>query len=190
MPTHAAPFLQGLTTFLIPYFLAIIPDPAAARAQCFETLASYGARTRAEAINAVQIIAFSLTTLDTLAEAKENEMSLSMRLRYRGCANNLNRSAQQNEATLAKRQAADPPQPAEPAKEPVADLSNEETQQALQHVHAQIAAHRSRLATTRPANEPDAPPSYVDDLNMAAWTNAMIEVLTPTGLPAEPPPPA
>ena len=178
MPTQVTPFLEGIILFLVPYFRAIFPNPATARAECIETLASYGARTRAELINAVQIIAFNLTTLDTLAEAKESDMSLSMRLRYRGCANNLNRSSHQNETTLAKRLAADPPPPPEPAVEPINDLTEAQTQDALQQVHTRIATYRANLAKGRPTSLLDTLPAESDDLTIATWKNAMKGVLT------------
>ena len=112
MPTlQASPFLERLLAFLIPYFLGFSADLAAARAEALETLASYGARTRAELICAVQIILFSFAALDTLAAANMPEMSPSMRLRFRGCANNLNRSSQKTEQALAKRLAADDARP-------------------------------------------------------------------------------
>ena len=44
---------------------------------------AYETRTRAEMLQAAHIIAFGMTTLDVLAEAKTAEMSQSMRLRYR-----------------------------------------------------------------------------------------------------------
>jgi hypothetical protein len=175
MPSQAAPFLEGMIRFLLPYFLTFIPDQAAARAEIIETLASYGARTRAEALNAVQVIAFSFTALETLSEAKETEMSLSMRLRYRGCANNLDRSTQRNEATLAKRQAADPPQ----QQDPTAERAEAETQEALQQVHEEIQLYRSTLSAAHPAAAPyPRPLTPAEQLNIAAYSNAMVGALT------------
>jgi hypothetical protein len=89
-PFMASPFMERLIRFLVPYFIVVTPDLEAARAEVLETLASYGARTRSEMLNAIQIIAFGLSALETLGEAKTDEMSPSMRLRFRGCANNLN----------------------------------------------------------------------------------------------------
>jgi hypothetical protein len=190
MPTQATPFLEGMIRFLLPYFLALIPDPAAARAEIIETLASYGARTRAEALNAVQVIAFSLTTLDTLAEAKETEMSQSMRLRYRGCANNLNRSTQRNEAILAKRQAADPPPSPDPMVEPIDDLSEAATREALQQVQEEIRLYRNGLSSAHPLTTPHARPlTPADELNIAAFSNAMVSALTRDKSAAGPPAP-
>jgi hypothetical protein len=74
----------------MPYFLSFSRDPAIARSEILETIQSYGVRTRAEALNAVQILAFGYSALDTLAEAGATEMSPAMRLRFRGSANALN----------------------------------------------------------------------------------------------------
>ena len=85
-------FLETIIAFLLPYFSAASMDKHEARSEIIDTLTSYDTRTRAEMLQAAHIIAFGMTTLDVLAEAKTAEMSPSMRLRYRGCANNLNRS--------------------------------------------------------------------------------------------------
>jgi hypothetical protein len=95
-------FLEHLIRFLMPYFLNAAPSIEEAWAEILETLASYGARTRQEFLLAAQTIAFGLSTLDILADAKSMEMSPSMRLRYRGCANSLNRAGQETEKALAK----------------------------------------------------------------------------------------
>ncbi|MDB5400525.1 MAG: hypothetical protein JWQ55_2543, partial [Rhodopila sp.] len=62
--------MERLIFFLMPYFTAATADLTLARLEVLETLASYGARTRSELLNAVQVIAFSFSTLDTLHEAK------------------------------------------------------------------------------------------------------------------------
>jgi hypothetical protein len=40
-------------------------------------------------LQAAQMIALGMTMLDLLSEARTAEMSQSMRIRYRGCANGL-----------------------------------------------------------------------------------------------------
>jgi len=179
MPTQtptpqSSPFLERLILFLMPYFAAITPDPDLTRAEILETLASYGARTRSEMLNAAQIIAFSFSTLDSLAEAKTPEMSPSMRLRHRGCATNLNRSGRQNEQTLAKRLASPVPNAPEPAAEPLNDVPEAEFEQALQHAQAQIATYRNRRS---PAEEAE---------NKRLWGSAMINILSEMGMPVQP----
>jgi hypothetical protein len=51
-------------------------------------------------LQAAQMIARGMTTLDILAEAKTTDMSTSMGVRFRGCANGLNRSTIQVEKAL------------------------------------------------------------------------------------------
>ena len=109
-------FLDRLILFLLPYFLTVTPDVELARAEIVQTLASYGARTRAEMLSAVQIIAFSFSALDVLAEASMMDTPPVTRLRFHGCANALNRSCQQNERMLARRLACDLPAAAPPGR--------------------------------------------------------------------------
>ena len=135
------PFLITMIAFLEPYFICAGIDIATARAEIVETLGSYGTRSRSEILNAAQIIAFSMSTLETLREAKADEMSPSMRVRYRGCANGLNRSSQQHEKTLALRLACDLPT----AVDPVNDVSDAAAQEAAQQAQAKIDSYRNRL---------------------------------------------
>ena len=148
---QTTPFQERLVLFLMPYFRAVTTDLALARQESLETLAAYGARTRSEWIAAARIIAFSFSALDMLAEAKATEMSASMRLRYRTCANGLNRACQQNEKILAKTLACDQPgapqAPPEPASAPTAqDLPDTQVEAALQQTAATIQSYRNRLS--------------------------------------------
>jgi hypothetical protein len=99
-----------------------------------------------------QIIAFGLSTLDALSEAKITDMPPAMRLRYRGCANSLNRACQQNEKALAKLLTCEPADAAAPLSEPVNDISEGEIQQAVRQAKAKIEIIRKRLSniTTQP----------------------------------------
>jgi hypothetical protein len=51
-------------------------------------------------LQAAQMIALGITTLDIPAEAKTTDMPASMGIRFRGCANGLNRSTIQVEKAL------------------------------------------------------------------------------------------
>jgi hypothetical protein len=141
---HPNPFLERLIRFLMPYFIPVCTDEATAREDILETLASYAGRSRSEIINAARIIAFSFAALDTLAEAKASGLSPSMGLRYRGCANNLNRSCQQNEQILAKRLACDLPLPPLPTDEPIDDLPDPDFHKAIEQAEASIESYRDR----------------------------------------------
>ena len=203
MPRQPTLFMEIVIRFLMPYFMEVTTDIALARAEILETLAAYGARTRSELLNAAQLIAYGLSALETLSEGKAAEMSPSMRLRFRGCANNLNRSGQQHETTLSKRLACDTPNtaaaaqaeptPAEPPKtqsfqaQPINDIADAAAQAAIAHARAQIAAHRNRLSGAGPAASPQQPaPDENAQRTRQAWGGALIDTLTQMGMPVQP----
>ncbi len=191
---QASPFLERLLRFLMPYFTGVTPDLAAARAEALETLASYGARTRAELLNAAQIIIFGLCALETLGEATSLEMSPSLRLRFRGCANNLNRSGQKTEQTLLKRLACDVPSPTE--QELINDVPEAQAEEILQQTHAAVEAYRNRASANHPsgnhpsgnhpAQTPPPPSASQQDRNKQLWGNAMMQTLAQMGMPVQP----
>jgi hypothetical protein len=178
--------MERLIRFLVPYFIVVTPDLEAARAEVLETLASYGARTRSEMLNAIQIIAFGLSALETLGEAKTDEMSPSMRLRFRGCANNLNRSGQKNEQVLARRQARDLPDIVKPVAEPVDDVPEALVEEIIQQTRTKIDTTRNRLSCTRPASGPYAKPASKEQYDKRPWGSAMLQALAGMGIPAQP----
>jgi hypothetical protein len=161
-------FLEHLIHFLMPFFLNAAPSIEEARAEILETLASYGARTRQEFLHAAQIIAFGLSTLDMLADAKATEMSTSMRLRYRGCANSLNRAGQQSERSLAKLLSCDLPESTEPAPEPLNDISELDLREALREAKAKLDTTRNRLSDPGPTTQPQKGDAMFDALFEAA----------------------
>jgi hypothetical protein len=171
----ASAFLERLLRYLIPYFTDVTQDLAAARAEALETLLSYGARTRAELLAATQAIVFSLAALDALDEAKTLEMSPSLCLRFRGCANNLSRSGQKAEQTLAKRLACDPPIPTDLQADPTNDCSDPEAETILHQTQAEIATQRARTT-----------PLSRQEQNNRLWGAAMINILAEMGMPVQP----
>jgi hypothetical protein len=168
-------FLETIIAFLMPYFLNSAADIAEARNEIIDTLASYGTRTRAEFLQAAQIIALSMTTLDVLHEAKTVEMSMSMRIRFRGCANGLNRSTVQMQKSLDKNLACDGPMAPEPAK----DLPDAEVQGAVEHARAAIETNRDRLPAT------GARPATLEEHNKQVWASAMMDTLKQMGFPVQ-----
>jgi hypothetical protein len=181
-------FLENLIQFLLPFFIGTAVDIDAARAEILETLASYATRTRAEMLIAARIIAFGMSTLDALKEAKAldlADLSPSMKIRCRGCANALNRSTIQNEKALDQRLAHDLPAPTDPAPEPVNDVPDAEVQGTIDHARAAIQAHRNRVAGLRPAT---APASTQQDRNKQLWAGAMIDTLRQMGITDGPSP--
>jgi len=190
MSLQQSPFLESIIAFLMPYFSAFAADADAARTEIIETLASYATRTRAEMLHAAQIIAFGMSTLDTLAEAKEADMSLSMRIRYRGCANGLDRACKQNETALRRRLACDLPVMVEPAPEPVNDLPDAETVSIIEAAQTAIATYRSRLAAEHAAIQPPTTTGLLESSlewrNMQLSTDAMLSTLRQMGAPIDP----
>jgi hypothetical protein len=148
-------FLETIIAFLMPYFTGAAVDLHDALNEIIDTLASYGTRTRAEVLQAAQIIAFGMTTLDVLAEAKTAEMSQSMRIRHRGCANGLNRSTIQMEKSLDKSLACDLPTPAEPAPEPINDMT--EVKARIEQVQTTLAAQRNQPPRRHPSRHHNPP---------------------------------
>jgi hypothetical protein len=130
-------YFETIIAFLMPYFSAAAADIHEARSEIIDTLTSYATRTRAEILQAAHIIALGLTTLDVLAEAKTAEMSPSMRLRYRNCANSLNRSTLQIEKALDLRLGDE----VLPASDPMRDMPEAELTAAIQQA---IDTHRDR----------------------------------------------
>jgi hypothetical protein len=174
-------FLETIIAFLMPYFIGASRDKREARSEILDTLAAYETRTRAEMLQAAHIIAFGMTTLDVLAEAKTAEMSQSMRLRYRGCANNLNRSTLQTEKALDQRLGDElPPAPAEMA-EPVDDMRQAEIMAAIQQYRAEVDAKRPRV---HPATAPH--PATDQTWDPQLWATAMINSMQPPGDPVQP----
>ena len=176
-------FLETIIAFLLPYFSAASRDKHEARSEIIDTLASYETRTRAEMLQAAHIIALGMTTLDVLAEAKTAEMSQSMRLRYRGCANSLNRSTLQTEKALDQRLARElPPDPAE-MPEPIDDMRQAEIMAAIQQHKAKVNAQRPRA---HPATGPHLAPDQA--WNPQLWASAMLDSLQQPSAPVQPSP--
>ena len=118
-----------------------------------------------------------MTTLDVLAEAKTIEMSPSMRLRYRSCANSLNRSTLQTEKALDLRLCDELPATADPMPEPVNDLQDSELKAAIEQAQAKIDTHRNRAH----------PPTH-EERNKKLWAGAMIDALNQLGVAVQPVP--
>jgi hypothetical protein len=149
LPPHLANslFLKRLICYLLPYFAPITNSMDRAEADIIETLASYGARSRAELLNVVQIIAYSMSGLELLTLAKADpSLSPALQIRLRSCANNLNRSAHQAEKTLTARLKCDLPTPSEPKAEPIDDTTPDQTEEILRRIDTQVAAARNTAA--------------------------------------------
>jgi hypothetical protein len=106
-------------------------------------------------------------------------MSPAMRLRFWGCANGLNRSCQQNEKSLARSLAGDPPKNGEAAAEPLNDVPEPQVQATLHHAQAKIDTYRNRLpdiARKSPSQQ---------EQNRHLWGSAMMNALADLGMPVQ-----
>src|ERR1700722_11665729 len=183
MALRPAAFLETIIACLMPYFAGEATTQEA-RSEIIDTLASYATRTRSEMLQAAQIIALGMTTLDVLAEAKTAEMSPSMRLRYRGCANGLNRSTLGTEKALDQRLACELPAAPETMPELINDFPDAEVQTAVEHARAAIETHHDRLPGVCPAI--GAGQTTQEERSKRLWAGAMIETLTQMGIPVQP----
>jgi len=176
-------FLETIIAFLMPYFIGASRDKHEARSEIIDTLASYETRTRAEMLQAAHIIALGMTTLDVLAEAKTAEMSLSMRLRYRSCANSLNRSTLQTEKALDLRLGDEIPAAPPEVPEPVDDMREAEIMAAIQQ-------YKAKIDSQRPRAHPATGPHLATDQtwNPQLWASGMLDAFQQPGAPVQPAP--
>jgi len=151
--------LECVLGFLTPLLMAGCScDLGHARMAAIETLASYQARTQAELVKIAQIIGFGLIAMDNLRLSMA-DVSLSMRLRLRGGANALNRSAQQNNRALDKSRCGIPRQsgPAEPSPIPTHfdTMSDEDAiddasvQTAIAQAETMVKAAQARIEASQ-----------------------------------------
>jgi hypothetical protein len=175
MAQRSSAYLETIIAFLLPYFSAAAADLKDARSEILDTLASYATRTRAEMLHAAHIIALGMTTLDVLAEAKTAEMSPSMRLRHRSCANSLNRATLQTEKALDMRLGDEVLPASDPMPEPVSDMPEAELNAAIQQA---IDTHRSNRAH----------PATQQDRTNQLRASAMIDSLNRLGIAVQPVP--
>jgi hypothetical protein len=178
-------FLETIIVFLLPYFHIGVLDVQDARNEIVDTLKSYATRTRAEMLQAAQIIALGMTTLDVLAEAKTVEMSQSMRIRYRGCANGLNRSTLHTEKALDRRLAQELPPAVDAMPEQVDDLPDADVNSAIAFARTAIESHRNGLTEVRPVTETQA--EALTERDKQIWAGAMMNTMQRLGIPVQPP---
>jgi hypothetical protein len=177
-------FLETIIVFLLPYFHIGVLDVQDARDEIVETLKANATRTRAEMLQAAQIIALGMTTLDVLAEAKTGEMSQPMRIRYRGCANGLNRSTLHTEKALDRRLARELLPSVEPMPEPVEDLPDADVDSATAFARIAIERHRNGLTGVRPVTETQA--EGLTQRDKQIWAGAMLNTMQRLGIPVQP----
>jgi hypothetical protein len=183
---------------LMPFFAGA--DRKAVAAAVLETLGDYMPDTRAELLHAAQIIAFSMSALDSLSDAVSLELPTTLRMRLRGGANALNRSAMQTMRALDKRQAAGADEALPPIEPPIVEpepvAADVPPIAALPAAASPAAAPALPIATAAPRVQPAAagnPQAHAarsvisEAENRQIWAQALREVaadLAPQDEPA------
>ncbi len=185
--SRSHPLLDQILVLLMPFFAGT--DRKLVAAAVLETLGDYMPATRAELLHAAQIIAFSMSALDSLSEAISLELPTTLRMRLRGGANALNRSATQTLRALDKCQAAaaaeDPalPDPVATANPPLPPAAEAEPTAADIQPSA-AAAPRVQSAHSQPQA---AHSGISEEEHKQIWAQALREVaagLVPDQAPA------
>lgn len=148
------PFMDRIVLSLLPFFVTTAASLQDARTAILSALASYGARTEAELVEAGQVLGLGLAALKSLGKSAVEGTSLATRLRLRGNANALVRSKKHCQQaltdSLAGEVAEHPPRYGEPQaeEEPFPDLAG-----AIQHarVMAQEAQRQASPLKTEPS---------------------------------------
>jgi hypothetical protein len=134
-------------------------------------------------LQAAQMIALGITTLDIPAEAKTTDMPASMGIRFRGCANGLNRSTIQVEKALDRRLACELPMSLEPIPEPVNDIPDARWQAEIEHSQTQIEQIQAVIDLQRNRSS-GAPGSTNEEPKNMLWTGAMKDRMNQPARPA------
>ena len=171
LPTgHLMDFILGILAPLL--MVGSITDLQCARLAAAEAIAAYNTTGPNQLITAGQIVAFALTALDNLRLSTAPDLSLSMKLKLRGNANALNRSAATNTKLLEKAQ-REPPPPEPTIAERVAMAEWEDTEPkpgtAADPAATQPAGHQAEPTPATPAPAP----ATTSQQNSLLWAKAM-----------------
>ena len=186
------------TSYLMDFILSVltpllaagaIPDIQLARRAAMEAIAAYNARAEDELVTAAQAVTFALTALDNLRLSMTSDLSLTMKLKLRGSANALNRSALNSTQALEKIRHPKPapaPRAAKPAasppKEPATPQPQPTTVQPAPNDQANrlhwAAAMRREAADLRSSSTDVTPEQRQTDTMWATVLNEVANELT------------
>jgi hypothetical protein len=179
---HPVDILMNLIiTILAPMFLtAADGDIHFARLAAMQTVNAYQARNHADLLAIAQIIGFGLAALGCLGLSMADNLSISMTLRLRGCANALNRSAEQNRRALRHIRASGNPEPlsASGDEAPYAEVAEPMTPPVAMPEPAADApplARETSLAVPQQTERQPVPP-LPGQQRQALWGAAMANV--------------
>jgi hypothetical protein len=195
-----------VVTVLMPMFIgATGGDMYLARLAAFDTVNAYRFNNHVDLLSVAHIVAFGLVALGSLSLSMADDLTLSMTLRLRGCANALHRSGEQSRRALkddlaqpATPHRPEPTVPTGPPPDPVADAGYEaaviagvaETQKRVAEANARLrnpapAAERTPASIVIPPAQRTpasigvpaaAAPAGTDLQHQAMWAAAMINV--------------
>ncbi len=104
---------------LTPLFLSAAQgDPATARQAARSMLLSCGARTDAELLTSVQIVAFLMASISMLSLAMSGDLAPTLMLRAMGCAERLSKAEQRHRQIFQAQQQQSAPKPRPPELPP------------------------------------------------------------------------
>nr|WP_294509426.1 hypothetical protein [uncultured Rhodopila sp.] len=145
---------------LIPFFRIQIADTPTARRMAHSALDAYYPESRADFINAARTIAFSMAAIALLGKATATpNLTMPEQLRAYGCANALNRSAEQSERSMMVRRAYlhANPQPERPPIPPAESTTISPQDEAEIEARVAEAMQEYRAACARSAAEKQPP---------------------------------
>ena len=152
------PIMERIVLSLLPFFINTMTNVEEAGIAIMHALASYGARTEAEMVEAAQVLGLGLAALKSLGELAMEGTSIAMRLRLRGNANALLRSKKHSQQALTDSLANELPDARQHDADP-ADGAYPDIAEAIRHarIMSQEARRQSTPLQTAPAQA--APPA-------------------------------
>ncbi len=109
---ETSPLMAFVVALLASLMSPTLTDQHLARRAAREALGAHRTSGDGELVTSARIVGFALTALDTLRLSMPEELSLSMKLKLRGNANALNRSARDTTHLLRQARHTPPPDPA------------------------------------------------------------------------------
>ena len=107
-----SPLMAFVVALLASLMSPTLADQHLARCAAREALGAHRTSGDGELVTSARIVGFALTALDTLRLSMPEDLSLSMKLKLRGNANALNRSARDTAHILRQALPTPPPDPA------------------------------------------------------------------------------
>jgi hypothetical protein len=175
-PTPNEILMTLIVVLLTPMFLAASGgDIQSARFAAFATIQNHRTEDDAELVTVAKMIAFGLAALSALSLALTEDIGASMLIRLQASATACDRAEHRNRRVLQEKRRAPPPPP-EPDPPPVeqADvIARAEQAAALARQANQQPPEPAPQQAPQPQAQQPAPAQPVQQMNRAAWANAL-----------------